>query len=142
VRSPTTISGRTRTARSGRTRSGTPCRTAPSTASAGSWTRSAARPRRSGDRSWATRRLAHRRTSRRTAGWCPPCRRPDGRSAGRTAEARHLAAALELAVRAGADTDTTAAWHRLLHGWPGLAARDLVRSAALTVSGGANDRPG
>jgi ADP-ribosyl-[dinitrogen reductase] hydrolase len=75
-------------------------------------------------------------------------------------DARHLAAALELAVRAGGDTDTTAAiagallgarwgasavpapWCRLLHGWPGMDAGDLVRLAALTASGGADDGPG
>lgn len=59
----------------------------------------------------------------------------------------HLPAALERAVRAGHDTDTTAAiaggllgarwgasavparWRRKLHGWPGLEASDLVRLA-------------
>ena len=62
----------------------------------------------------------------------------------------HLAGALELAVRAGHDTDTTAAiagallgarwgasavparWRRILHGWPGLTAEDLI---ALAVCG-------
>ena len=70
-------------------------------------------------------------------------------------DARHLPAALELAVRAGGDTDTTAAiagallgarwgasavpadWRALLHGWPGLAAGDLVALAARTATGGA-----
>jgi ADP-ribosyl-[dinitrogen reductase] hydrolase len=75
-------------------------------------------------------------------------------------DARHLTAALELAVRAGGDTDTTAAiagallgarwgasavpaaWRRLLHGWPGMDARDLVRLATLTAAGGRDDREG
>lgn len=75
-------------------------------------------------------------------------------------DARHLAAALELAVRAGGDTDTTAAiagallgarwgasavpaaWRRRLHGWPAMTARDLVRLATLTAAGGASDRQG
>jgi ADP-ribosyl-[dinitrogen reductase] hydrolase len=88
-----------------------------------------------------------------TAWWA--INRADHRS-----DARQLAAALELAVRAGGDTDTTAAiagallgarwgasavpaaWRRLLHGWPGLDAGDLVRLAALTASGGPTDRPG
>lgn len=75
-------------------------------------------------------------------------------------DARHLAAASELAVRAGGDTDTTAAiagallgarwgasavpatWRRLLHGWPGMNARDLVRLATRTVTGGRDDPDG
>ncbi|WP_111765131.1 ADP-ribosylglycohydrolase family protein [Nakamurella deserti] len=75
-------------------------------------------------------------------------------------DARHLQAALELAVRAGHDTDTTAAiagallgarwgasavpakWRRILHGWPGLRSRDLVVLAALTATGGSHDRDG
>ena len=75
-------------------------------------------------------------------------------------EAPHLASALELSVRAGGDTDTTAAiagallgarwgasavpaaWRRLLHGWPGMDARDLVRLAALTAAGGRDDQEG
>jgi protein-tyrosine phosphatase len=58
--------------------------------------------------------------------------------------ADHLRLALDAAVRGGGDTDTVAAiaggllgaiygasavpaeWRRLLHGWPGLATRDLV----------------
>lgn len=73
------------------------------------------------------------------------------------ADPRHLPAALELAVRAGGDTDTTAAiagallgarwgasavptaWRRLLHGWPGLTADDLDRLAVLTATGGSQD---
>lgn len=69
-------------------------------------------------------------------------------------DATHLTVALELAVRAGNDTDTTAAiagallgarwgasavpasWRRMLHGWPGMNARDLIRLAALTANGG------
>jgi ADP-ribosyl-[dinitrogen reductase] hydrolase len=60
----------------------------------------------------------------------------------------HLRLALDAAVRGGNDTDTVAAiaggllgatygasaipgeWRRLLHGWPGLRARDLVALAA------------
>lgn len=63
----------------------------------------------------------------------------------------HLAAALEAAVRAGGDTDTTAAiaggllgarwgaaavparWRRRLHGWPGYDAADLARLATAAV---------
>jgi ADP-ribosylglycohydrolase len=66
--------------------------------------------------------------------------------------ARHLRDALVAAVRIGHDTDTVAAiagqvlgarwgasavperWRRLLHGWPGLDADDLVR-LALRVAG-------
>lgn len=65
--------------------------------------------------------------------------------------AEHLPRALERAVRAGRDTDTTAAiaggllgarwgasavperWRRMLHGWPGYRADDLVRLAVTTV---------
>ncbi|GAB2908186.1 ADP-ribosylglycohydrolase family protein [Rhodococcus aerolatus] len=72
----------------------------------------------------------------------------------------HLQAALELCVRAGHDTDTTAAiagallgarwgasavparWRRVLHGWPGLAARDLVALGVRAARGGADDREG
>ena len=75
-------------------------------------------------------------------------------------EATHLQKALELAVRAGHDTDTTAAiaggllgarwgasavpaaWRRILHGWPGLRAKDLISLAALTASGGRDDSQG
>lgn len=67
----------------------------------------------------------------------------------------HLPRALEAAVRAGGDTDTTAAiaggllgarwgasavpdrWVRILHGWPGYTAADLVRLAQDTVAGAA-----
>ena len=63
----------------------------------------------------------------------------------------HLEQALDLAVRAGNDTDTTAAiagsllgarwgrsaiperWQSVLHGWPGLRAADLVVLAERTV---------
>jgi len=58
------------------------------------------------------------------------------------------------AVNGGGDTDTVAAiagallgaryggsavpvrWRRVLHGWPGLRARDLVSLAVLTTRGG------
>lgn len=73
----------------------------------------------------------------------------------------HLPQALELAVRAGHDTDTTAAiaggllgarwgasavpaeWQRILHGWPGYRSQDLVRLALRTAWAGVDDdRPG
>lgn len=77
-----------------------------------------------------------------------------------TFRAQHLQRGLKAAVRGGRDTDTVAAiaggllgaaygasaipaaWRRHLHGWPGLHARDLVRLAALTARGGANDPQG
>lgn len=75
-------------------------------------------------------------------------------------DASHLPAALELAVRAGHDTDTTAAiaggllgarwgasavpaaWRRRLHGWPGLRAKQLISLAALTANQGRDDHEG
>ncbi|MGS0688116.1 ADP-ribosylglycohydrolase family protein [Nakamurella sp. GG22] len=75
-------------------------------------------------------------------------------------DARHLSEALELAVRAGHDTDTTAAiagallgarwgasavparWRRILHGWPGLNAKDLMALALLTAGDGLDDVKG
>ncbi len=72
----------------------------------------------------------------------------------------HLQDALHAAVRIGNDTDTTAAiaggllgaywgqsaiplsWVRKVHGWPGRRARDLVRLAALTATGGLSDTKG
>jgi ADP-ribosyl-[dinitrogen reductase] hydrolase len=69
-------------------------------------------------------------------------------------DSNHLPAALELAVRAGHDTDTTAAiaggllgarwgagavpagWRGQLHGWPGLRDDDLVELATRTANGG------
>jgi ADP-ribosyl-[dinitrogen reductase] hydrolase len=69
----------------------------------------------------------------------------------------HLRLALDRAVRAGGDTDTVAAiaggllgarwgalavpqqWRRVLHGWPGLRGRDLIRLALLTALGGQAD---
>ena len=74
--------------------------------------------------------------------------------------ADHLRLALEAAVRGGRDTDTVAAiagsllgarwgasavpsaWRRLLHGWPGIRSRDLVRLAVLSAQGGLPDRAG
>jgi ADP-ribosylglycohydrolase len=71
--------------------------------------------------------------------------------------AQHLQMALEAAVRSGNDTDTVAAiaggllgaahgasavpaaWRRLLHGWPGLRARDLVALAGRVSRGGSPD---
>ena len=75
-------------------------------------------------------------------------------------DATHLQKALELAVRAGHDTDTTAAiaggllgarwgasavpaaWRRILHGWPGLRAKNLIALAVLTAAGGHADPQG
>ena len=72
----------------------------------------------------------------------------------------HLQHALHNAVRIGNDTDTVAAiaggllgaywgqsavpltWVRKVHGWPSLRARDLVRLAALTATGGRSDSSG
>lgn len=72
----------------------------------------------------------------------------------------HLRRALDRAVRAGYDTDTVAAiaggllgarwgtsaiplqWRRVLHGWPGLRARDLGAQALLTARGGHPDSVG
>ena len=74
--------------------------------------------------------------------------------------ANHLRLALEAAVRGGRDTDTVAAiagallgarwgasavpsaWRRVLHGWPGLRGRDLIRLGVLTARGGQPDRQG
>ncbi|MBS9373025.1 ADP-ribosyl-[dinitrogen reductase] glycohydrolase [Rhodococcus sp. B50] len=71
-----------------------------------------------------------------------------------------LQEALELAVRAGNDTDTVAAiaggllgarwgasavparWRRMLHGWPGYRSRDLVRLGLHTAWGGGDDDRG
>ena len=75
-------------------------------------------------------------------------------------DTRHLQRALEAAVRAGGDTDTTAAiaggllgarwgasavparWRRILHGWPGYTATDLVRLAVKTANSGRDDKHG
>lgn len=64
-----------------------------------------------------------------------------------SSSAQHLPDALEAAVRAGGDTDTTAAiaggllgarwgasaiperWRRIMHGWPGYTSTDLIRLA-------------
>lgn len=74
--------------------------------------------------------------------------------ADRSHPSRHLTAALTTAIRIGHDTDTVAAitgallgarwgmtavparWRRLLHGWPGIDARELERLAVLTVTRG------
>lgn len=74
--------------------------------------------------------------------------------------ADHLRLGLEEAVRGGRDTDTVAAiagsllgaaygasaiparWRRLLHGWPGLRARDLVSLSARIVTAGRGDNTG
>jgi ADP-ribosylglycohydrolase/protein-tyrosine phosphatase len=72
--------------------------------------------------------------------------------------ADHLQLALDAAVRCGNDTDTVAAiagallgaaygasavpleWRRLLHGWPGITAHDLVALASAIERKGAPDR--
>ncbi len=74
--------------------------------------------------------------------------------------ARHLQHALEAAVSIGDDADTVAAiagallgatwgasampfrWRRMLHGWPGLRASDLVRLAVRTAWQGGDDAQG
>lgn len=74
--------------------------------------------------------------------------------------ATSLVDALERAIRGGNDTDTVAAiagslagalhgatavpleWHRVLHGWPGLRANDLVRLAVLAAREGGTDAEG
>ena len=73
---------------------------------------------------------------------------------------RHLQDTLVAAVRIGHDTDTVAAiagtllgarwgasavplqWKRMLHGWPGYEARDLVRLAVLAARKGQPDSSG
>ena len=85
---------------------------------------------------------------------------PSPDPAGGSFPAQHLALALEAAVRAGDDTDTVAAiaggllgarwgasavplqWQRILHGWPGLRARDLIRLGLLTARAGKPDPSG
>ncbi|MET3805531.1 ADP-ribosylglycohydrolase [Nakamurella sp. UYEF19] len=75
-------------------------------------------------------------------------------------DATHLQAALEAAVRAGGDTDTTAAiaggllgarwgasaiparWRRVLHGWPGLDAKALVTLGVRSATRGRSDSSG
>jgi ADP-ribosylglycohydrolase/predicted protein tyrosine phosphatase len=72
----------------------------------------------------------------------------------------HLQQALAAAVRAGDDTDTVAAiagallgarwgasavpfgWRRVVHGWPGLRARDLVSLGVLSARAGEPDGQG
>ncbi len=72
----------------------------------------------------------------------------------------HLTLALEAAVRAGHDTDTVGAiagmllgarwgasaipaeWHRRVHGWPGLDARELAQLGLLAVLKGQLDAKG
>jgi ADP-ribosyl-[dinitrogen reductase] hydrolase len=83
----------------------------------------------------------------------------DNRDAG-TFGCQHLQQALHAAVRIGGDTDTVAAiaggllgaywgasavparWRRIVHGWPGLRARDLIALGLLTASGGKPDERG
>jgi hypothetical protein len=83
----------------------------------------------------------------------------DDPAAGRFA-CQHLEQGLAAAVRIGDDTDTVAAiagallgarwgasalpldWVRVVHGWPGLRAPDLVRLSVLTATRGADDKRG
>lgn len=82
---------------------------------------------------------------------------PDEDPANGAFPAQHLRLALESAVRGGHDTDTVAAiaggllgavwgasavplsWLRVVHGWPGYRARDLVRLGPLTARQGHAD---
>jgi len=82
-----------------------------------------------------------------------------GPAAGRF-PAQHLQHALEAAVAGGRDTDTVAAiaggllgarwgasavpavWRRIVHGWPGYHAHDLIQLALLTVNQGQDDALG
>lgn len=84
---------------------------------------------------------------------------PADPAAGRFPE-QHLQLALEAAVAGGRDTDTVAAiagallgarwgasavpgaWRRIVHGWPGLRARDLIHLAVLTARDGHDDSQG
>jgi len=85
---------------------------------------------------------------------------PDDDPAAGTFRAGHLRLALEAAVRGGRDADTVAAiaggllgavygasavparWRRVLHGWPGYRARDLVDLATTIVTEAAPGWPG
>lgn len=94
------------------------------------------------------------------AAWCAIATTPipsDDPASG-VFRASHLQLALQAAVRGGRDADTVAAiaggllgaahgasavpwsWRRLLHGWPGIGARDLVNLAGGIERGGAPDR--
>jgi len=82
---------------------------------------------------------------------------PDADPAAGVFPAQHLQHALEAAVRGGGDTDTVAAiagsllgarwgasavpaaWRRILHGWPGLRARDLIHLGVRTARHSHND---
>jgi ADP-ribosyl-[dinitrogen reductase] hydrolase len=84
----------------------------------------------------------------------------DRDSSSATAGPAHFRRALEAAVRGGRDTDTVAAiagalvgglygasavpaqWRRILHGWPGLRARNLMTLALMTARGGHPDSAG
>ncbi len=93
--------------------------------------------------------------------WCAiTTTQPAGEHAAPGFPASHLQLGLESAVRGGRDTDTVAAiagallgarwgasavparWRRILHGWPGLRARDLVRLGVLSARGGHPDGQG
>jgi ADP-ribosyl-[dinitrogen reductase] hydrolase len=85
---------------------------------------------------------------------------PDDDPAAGVFAAQHLQLALAAAVRGGNDTDTVAAiaggllgarwgasavpaaWRRIVHGWPGLRSRDLIRLAVLAARGGVSDSQG
>ena len=92
--------------------------------------------------------------------WSAITRTPVPSGAAGEEPADHLRLALEAAVRGGRDTDTVAAitgallggrwgasavpsaWRRILHGWPGLRGRDLIRLGVLTARQGHPDRAG
>lgn len=94
------------------------------------------------------------------AAWCAIATTPipTDDPAGGMFRADHLRLALQAAVRGGRDADTVAAiaggllgavhgasavpwsWRRLLHGWPGIEAHDLVNLTGRIERGGAPDR--
>lgn len=85
---------------------------------------------------------------------------PDDDPEAGTHRCLHLQEALHAAVRVGDDTDTVAAiagallggrwgasavpaaWRRVVHGWPGMRARDLVSHGLLAARGGVPDADG
>ncbi len=94
------------------------------------------------------------------AAWSAIVHTPVPASDGEGPAGEHLVAALGTAIAIGNDTDTVAAiagallgarwgasavpekWREIVHGWPGLGAKDLVRLARLTVGGGRTDPAG
>lgn len=94
------------------------------------------------------------------AAWCAIITTADQSTTHRFQDPRHVQRALEAAVRGGRDTDTVAAiaggllgavygasavparWRRVLHGWPGLRARDLIARGVLIATRGRGDDSG